>query len=146
MGSVTVRASGVIPAPVDIVRGVLLDLPAQPEWFPGCVSAVILQTDDDGRPLRARQVNDVKVAKDEFELVYDQQPQIMSWTLVAPSSAQKSASGSWSWREASGGTDVELELTIEPAIPLPGFMVKKVLGDSAKAAVKGLREYCADRS
>ncbi len=135
-----------IPAPVDRVAAVLRDLPAQSEWFPGCVDAEVLEADGEGQPLRARQVNDVKVARDEFELVYDQQPGSMGWTLAAPSTAQKAASGRWSWAQDAGGTVVELELTVEPSIPIPGFMAKKVLGDTAKGAIEGLRKYCADRS
>ena len=141
MGSVSVTSSGVVPASSTAVAEALRDLPAQSDWFPGCVSAEVLAVDDEGLPARARQVNDVKVAKDEFELVYEHTAQSMSWTLVAPSTAQKSASGSWTWREVSGGTEVALVLTIEPAVPSPGFMAKKVLGDTAKNAVAGLRQY-----
>lgn len=141
MGAVTVSASGRVAAAPDRVREALLDLPAQVEWFPGCVSSTVLETDDSGRPLQAQQVNDVKVAKDEFELAYSHSDGAMSWTLIAPSMAQKSASGSWSWRSDGDGTEVTLTLTIEPAIPLPGFVAKKVLGDTAKGAVKGLGSY-----
>ena len=143
MGSVTVRASGFVPASVDSVAAVLRDLAVQPQWFPGCVSSEVLEMDSHGRPLRARQVNDVKVARDEFELTYEQRPGSMSWVLAAPSTAQKNASGRWSWAEGDGGTAVELELTVEPSIPIPGFMAKKVLGDTAKSAIEGLRNYCS---
>lgn len=143
MGAVTVQAKGTIPAEVDRVAAVLRDLPAQPEWFPGCLSSDVLEVDDRGLPLRARQVNDVKVARDEFELNYVQDANSMSWILVAPSAAQKSASGRWSWRDVGGETEVNLELTVEPSIPIPGFMAKKVLGDTAKGAIEGLRKYCS---
>ena len=142
MGAVSVSASVSIDAPLDSVRAVLRDLPAQVAWFPGCVSSTVLQTDDAGLPVRARQVNDVKVAKDEFELDYAHTDTMMSWRLVAPSTAQKDASGSWSLVERGSRTEATLDLSIEPSLPLPGFVVKKALGDTAKGATKALKAYC----
>ena len=96
MGAVSGSESVTINAPLDDVLAVIRNIPGQVEWFPGCVSAQVLATDADGLPSRARQVNDVKVAKDEFEVDYAHTDSGMSWKLVAPSKAQKDASGSWS--------------------------------------------------
>jgi ribosome-associated toxin RatA of RatAB toxin-antitoxin module len=142
MGAVSVSSSVVIDAPLDRVLALLRDLPAQVDWFPGCLSSTVLATDDAGLPARARQVNDVKVAKDEFELDYAHTDTSMSWQLVAPSSAQKDASGSWTLAARGAATEATLALSIEPSLPLPGFLVKKALGDSAKGATKALKAYC----
>jgi ribosome-associated toxin RatA of RatAB toxin-antitoxin module len=142
MGAVSVSSSVVIDAPLDRVLALLRDLPAQVDWFPGCLSSTVLVTDDAGLPARARQVNDVKVAKDEFELDYAHTDTSMSWQLVAPSSAQKDASGSWTLTARGAATEATLALSIEPSLPLPGFLVKKALGDSAKGATKALKAYC----
>ena len=142
MGAVSVSSSVVIDAPLDRVLALVRDLPAQVEWFPGCLSSTVLATDPAGLPSRARQVNDVKVAKDEFELDYAHTQTSMSWQLVAPSTAQKDASGSWTLVARGGSTEATLALSIEPALPLPGFLVKKALGDTAKGATKALKAYC----
>jgi hypothetical protein len=90
----------------------------------------------------ARQVNDVKVAKDEFEVDYAHTDSGMSWTLVAPSKAQKDASGSWALVSKGAGTQATLTLSIDPSLPLPGFLMKKALGDTLKGATKGLKKRC----
>ena len=131
-----------INAPLDEVLAVVRNIPGQVEWFPGCVSAQVLSTDADGLPSRARQVNDVKVAKDEFEVDYAHTDSGMSWKLVAPSKAQKDASGSWSLSAKGSGTEATLTLSIDPALPLPGFLMKKALGDTLKGATKGLKKHC----
>jgi hypothetical protein len=131
-----------INAPLDEVLAVVRNIPGQVEWFPGCVSAQVLSTDADGLPSRARQVNDVKVAKDEFEVDYAHTDSGMSWKLVAPSKAQKDASGSWSLSAKGSGTEATLTLSIDPALPLPGFIMKKALGDTLKGATKGLKKHC----
>lgn len=142
MGSVTTRESIVIDAPLSEVLAVIRDLPAQVEWFPGCVSSTIVETDNAGLPTRARQVNDVKVAKDEFELDYAHTDTSMTWRLVAPSTAQKDMRGSWSLSSDGNRTQASLEISLEPALPLPGFLVKKAIGDTVKGATKGLKRYC----
>jgi hypothetical protein len=142
MGAVSGSESVTINAPLDEVLAVVRNIPGQVEWFPGCVSAQVLSTDADGLPSRARQVNDVKVAKDEFEVDYAHTDSGMSWKLVAPSKAQKDASGSWSLSAKGSGTEATLTLSIDPALPLPGFIMKKALGDTLKGATKGLKKHC----
>ena len=39
-------------------------------------------------------------------------------------------------------TEATLEISLEPSLPLPGFLVKKAIGDTVKAATKGLKNYC----
>jgi hypothetical protein len=142
MGAVSGSESVTINAPLDEVLAVVRNIPGQVEWFPGCVSAQVLSTDADGLPSRARQVNDVKVAKDEFEVDYAHTDSGMSWKLVAPSKAQKDASGSWALVSKGAGTEATLTLSIDPSLPLPGFLMKKALGDTLKGATKGLKKHC----
>lgn len=142
MGSVSTSESIVINRPMEDVLAAIRDLPAQSTWFPGLISSEVVSTGDDGLPSRARQVNDVKVAKDEYELDYTHNDSGMSWTLVAPTRAQKEASGSWSLKPKGSGTEATLSLTIESGLPIPGFLMKKTLGDTVKGATKGLKKYC----
>jgi hypothetical protein len=142
MGAVSGSESVTINAPLDEVLAVIRNIPGQVDWFPGCVSAQVLSTDADGLPSRARQVNDVKVAKDEFEVDYAHTDSGMSWKLVAPSKAQKDASGSWALVSKGAGTEATLTLSIDPSLPLPGFLMKKALGDTLKGATKGLKKHC----
>lgn len=142
MGAVSGSESVTINAPMATVLAVLRNLPGQVDWFPGCVSSDVLSTGPDGLPTRARQVNDVKVAKDEFELDYTHTDTGMAWKLVEPSKAQKDASGSWSLRDKGGATEATLSLSIDPSLPLPGFLMKKALGDTLKGATKGLKKFC----
>ncbi len=142
MGAASGSESVTINAPMDAVLAAVCDLPSQPKWFPGLISSTVLATDDQGRATRARQVNDVKVAKDEYELDYAYTDAGMSWTLASSSKAQKSSRGSWTLAPAGNGTKATLSLEIEPAIPLPGFLVKKTMNDMLKGATKGLKNYC----
>ena len=139
--SVSASNSVSINASPDAVMAIIEDVASMPQWFPGCLEAEVLESDDNGRPLRARQVNDVKVAKDEFEVTYTYTDNSMSWTLVAPSKAQKMNSGGWTIVPDGNGCKATLDLTIDAALPLPGFMQKKVVGDTVKGATKALKSH-----
>lgn len=130
-----------IAAPLADVLAIVRDIDNQPSWFPGNLEAEVIETDAAGLPTRARMVNDVKVAKDEFELDYTHAEASISWRLVAPSRAQKAQEGKWTLVDKGGSTVATMNLTIDSSLPLPGFMQKKVLRDTLKGATKALKQH-----
>ncbi|MFN8126050.1 MAG: SRPBCC family protein [Candidatus Nanopelagicales bacterium] len=139
--SVSASKSVTIDAPLDQVLATIRNVPGQTEWWPGTISAVVDTTDDNGLPTRATLVNDVKVAKDEFQLDYQHSDTGMSWTLVAPSKAQKAQTGSWELVDKGGKTEATVSLDVDSSLPLPGFVQKKVINDTLKGATEGLRKH-----
>jgi ribosome-associated toxin RatA of RatAB toxin-antitoxin module len=129
-----------INAPVADVLAIIRDVDNQSTWFPGNLESEVLETDDAGLPTKARMVNDVKVAKDEFELSYTHTDTGMSWSLVAPSKAQKGQEGSWSLADKGGQTEATMTLTVDSTLPLPGFMQKKIVKDTLNNATKALKK------
>lgn len=129
-----------INAPLADVLAIVRDVNGQADWFPGTVSSEVLESDADGLPLRAKLVNDVKVAKDEFELDYTNTDDAISWKLAAPSKAQKEQDGSWKFVDKGGKTEATFSLTIDSALPLPGFMQKKVLKDTLNNGTDALKK------
>jgi hypothetical protein len=130
-----------INAPLDDVLATVRDVAGQVDWWPGTISAEVTETDDEGRVTKAALVNDVKVAKDSFDIDYAHTEDGMTWSLAAPSKAQKSQSGSWELADEGGSTKATLNLTIDSALPLPGFVQKKVLNDTLKGATEGLKKH-----
>jgi hypothetical protein len=127
-----------VNAPVDEVLAFLRDVDNQKNWFPGNTDSEVLERDDAGRPTRARLVNDVKVAKDEFQLDYTHTDSGFSWVLVAPTKVQKTQTGSWSLADKGGATEATMQLTVDTSLPLPGFIQKKTVKDTLKGATSAL--------
>ena len=144
MGEIRVESTVRIARSVDEVMAVLHDVGAQHEWWPGQYRSEPLETDDEGRVTRSRIGNDVKIAKDEFEVVYthDSSPTGYSWVLADPSTLQRAQTGSWEVRDASAGSEVTLRLMVDSTLPLPGFLLKKTLQDTVNGATEGLRRRC----
>lgn len=141
MGLITVSDKITVDAPFADVLAAVRDTKSQPSWFPGMVSAEVLETDDQGRSLRVHQVNDVKIAKDEFDLTMVHSDTGVTWSLDAPSKVQKVSDGSWALVDKGGSTEVTLVIAIDSTLPLPGFVLKKTLGDTCKGALKGLKKH-----
>lgn len=138
-----VSASRTVTVGVSVaeVLATVRDIAGQTAWWPGTVSAEVLATDEEGRPERAKLVNDVKVARDAYEVAYTHTEHSMSWQLLAPSKAQKDMSGSWELVDAGGQTEATLTLMIDTTLPLPGFVQRKVLNDTLSGATEGLRSF-----
>lgn len=132
--SVSVNAS------VDQVLAVLRDIDNQKTWFPGNLDSEVLERDANGLPSKARLINDVKVAKDEFVLNYTHNDNGFSWVLAEPTKMQKDQTGSWTVVPDGSGSKATLALEINAGIPLPGFVQKKTLKDTLKGATEALKK------
>ena len=127
-----------INAPAEQVLAFLRNIDNQKNWFPGNTASEVLERDADGNPSKARLINDVKVAKDEYELDYTHNPQGFSWTLSAPTKVQKENAGSWTVVDKGGKSEATMALTIATSLPLPGFVQKKTMKDTLKGATAAL--------
>jgi ribosome-associated toxin RatA of RatAB toxin-antitoxin module len=127
-----------VNAPLDQVLSFLRDIDNQKNWFPGNEVSEVLERDENGLPTRARLVNDVKVAKDDFTLDYTHNDTGFSWRLPSPTKVQKVQEGSWSLADKGGQTEATMALTIDTSLPLPGFVQKKTLNDTLKGATSAL--------
>jgi ribosome-associated toxin RatA of RatAB toxin-antitoxin module len=136
--AVTDSLTVTVNAPVDQVLEFLRDIDNQKNWFPGNEVSEVLERDENGLPTRARLVNDVKVAKDDFTLDYTHTDNGFSWRLPAPTKVQKVQEGSWSLADKGGQTEATMALTIDTSLPLPGFVQKKTLNDTLKGATSAL--------
>lgn len=127
-----------VNAPADQVLAFLRDIDNQHNWFPGNEASEVLERDDQGRPTKARLINDVKVAKDEFVLDYTHDDSGFSWVLPSATKVQKMQEGSWRVVDKGGSSEATMTLALETSLPLPGFVQKKTLKDTLKGATTAL--------
>jgi ribosome-associated toxin RatA of RatAB toxin-antitoxin module len=130
--------SVVVNAPVAQVLDFLRDIDNQHTWFPGNEVSQVVERDANGLPSKARLVNDVKVAKDDFTLDYEHTDSGFSWRLTAPTRVQKMQEGSWRLADKGGQTEATMSLALDTSLPLPGFVQKKTLNDTLKGATSAL--------
>ncbi|MFF0814125.1 SRPBCC family protein [Rhodococcus sp. NPDC003318] len=124
------------------VMAALVAVERLPEWSSAHKSVTVESTHPDGRPHRVRMTASVVGITDEqvVEYTFDGDEKVV-WTLVS-STQQKQQDGSYVLTaNGNGGTHVAFSLTIDPRIPVPGFLVKKAQNMALDTASKGLTKF-----
>jgi hypothetical protein len=134
-----------VSAEIDINAGpgeildIIADLPTYPSWSSVHKRASIDTTFCNGRPKRATMSVSTAGLADVQVLDYVWEGNGVSWSLVK-STSQRHQQGRYAITPGSNGAShVHYELTIDPAIPVPGFLVRQVMKKAVDAATNGLK-------
>src|SRR6201993_2029313 len=137
--AVTQTREVLIEATPDEIMDVLLDLESLTEWSSAHKEVEVLERDDQGRPSRSRQVVKVVGVSDEQVLAYTVVDDGVSWTLVS-AKLQRAQDARYTLTSDGDSTRVRFELTVDPLVPLPGFLIKKGAKGLMGTATEGLRK------
>lgn len=137
--AITATRDVVIDATPDEIMDVLLDLESLTEWSSFHKKVEILERDEEGRPSKSRQTVKIMGVTDEQVLDYSVHDDGVSWTLVS-AKQQRAQEGRYTLKPEGDSTRVHFELTVEPAVPLPGFLVKRGAKGLMETATDGLRK------
>lgn len=129
----------VIAATPDEIMDVLVDIESLTEWSSAHQKVEVLARDDQGRPRRSRQVVKVVGVNDEQVLDYVVHDDGVSWSLVS-SKQQRAQDARYTLTPEGDSTRVHFELTIDPVVPLPGFLIRKGAKGLMETATDGLRK------
>lgn len=137
--AVTQSREVVIEATPDEIMDVLFDLESLTEWSSAHRKVEILERDDQGRPSMSRQVVKVVGISDEQVLAYSVHDDGVGWTLVS-AKQQRAQDARYTLTPQGDSTRVRFELTVDPLVPLPGFLIKKGAKSLMDTATGGLRK------
>jgi hypothetical protein len=129
----------VIEATPDEIMDVLFDLESLTEWSSAHQKVEILERDDAGHPSKSRQVVKIVGISDEQLLAYTVHDDGVSWTLVS-SKQQRAQDARYMLTPDGDATRVRFQLTVDPLVPLPGFVIKKGAKGLMDTATEGLRK------
>jgi len=129
----------VIEATPEEILDVIADVESAPSWSPQYQRAEVLDTHDDGRPKRVKMKVKAAGITDEMEVEYNFTGNTAGWTLIK-SSQLKKQEATYTLTPAGDKTKVRFELTVDPSIPIPGFLLKRTLKGAMETATDGLRK------
>ena len=145
--SVSVEVQATVEACYQV--GIAID--AYPDWVENLAEAEVLTTDDSGRPLTAAFEATGLGRMSSYVLAYDHSdaPRALSWTLVS-GDLTREIEGRYVFHdmtEAGGApmTEVDYELTIDLAVPLPGFVKRRAEDKIVRAALVRFKERVESR-
>ncbi len=136
----TVSATIDIKATPTEILAVIADLPAYPQWSAVHKQATVETRFPDGRPKRASMGVSAVGLTDTQLLDYTWSAHGVSWSLVKPTLQQKDQQGSYSITKGAGVSHVRYELRIDPAIPMPGLIIRQVMKKAISSATDGLKK------
>jgi uncharacterized membrane protein len=137
--ALTLRREVTIEAGVEEILEVMLDLEALPQWSAAHRSSEVLERDDRGRPLRSRATVRTVGITDDTEIALTYHDDGYSWTLVS-STWQKSQDARYTIVPQGDRTLVRFEVTVDPVMPMPGFLLKRATKGVLDTATDGLRK------
>jgi ribosome-associated toxin RatA of RatAB toxin-antitoxin module len=121
------------------ILDVIADVESTPTWSPQYQSAEILEAYDNGRPKRVKMKIKTAGISDEQVVDYTWADDIVSWTLVSAGQL-KAQDGSYTLTPDGDKTKVKFDITIDLSIPMPGFVLKRVMKGAMETATDGLRK------
>jgi ribosome-associated toxin RatA of RatAB toxin-antitoxin module len=130
----------VIEASPEEILDVIADVEAAPEWSPQHQGAEILDTDENGRPGRVKLKLKTMGIVDEQVVQYSWSDNSAGWTLVS-SSQLKAQDAKYTLTRDGDKTKVSFEITVDPSVPIPGFVLKRAMKGGLESATDGLRKH-----
>jgi ribosome-associated toxin RatA of RatAB toxin-antitoxin module len=127
----------VIEATPTEILGVIADVETSPDWTPQQQSVEILERGEDGKPRRVKMKVKTAGISDEQVVEYTWTDDSASWTLVSAGQL-KSQEAKYTLTREGDKTKVKFELTIDPSVPLPGFILKRAIKGAMETATDGL--------
>jgi hypothetical protein len=129
----------VIEATPEAILDVLADVEAVPSWSPVHKCAEVIDTHPDGRPHHVKVTVGVMGVLDQEILEYHWGPDWLVWDSDQ-STRQHSQHVEYTLTPEAGKTRVRFDITLEPAGPVSGLIVKRASKTVLAAATDGLRE------
>lgn len=127
-----------IEATPEEILNVLFDLESLPEWSPAHEEIEVLERDEHGHPSRSRQVVKIVGISDEQELAHVVYPDGVGWSLIS-AQQQRSQEARYTLTPHGDATHVRFDITVDPIVPLPGFLIKRGAKGLLETATVGLR-------
>jgi carbon monoxide dehydrogenase subunit G len=131
-----------VSATAEEVMEVLTDFGAYPKWADGIRKAEVKKNDAKGRPSQVDfEVSQMGIGA-KYTLAYRYRAKFggLSWTTKAASGAVKDIKGEYALRPSGAGTTVTYRTTIEPAIPMMGFVKRQAERTIINTALVGLKK------
>jgi ribosome-associated toxin RatA of RatAB toxin-antitoxin module len=128
-----------VEATAEEILDVIADVESTPDWSPQYQRAEILESYDDGRPHRVKMKVKSAGITDELVVEYTWTDSSASWTLVSAGQL-KAQDGKYTLTPEGDKIRLRFDLTADPSVPIPGFILKRALKGAMETATDGLRK------
>ena len=129
----------VIEASRDDIVEVIADMASSPEWNSAQQSVEVIDTGEDGLPHQVKMKVKTAGMGDELLVEYTWADDVVSSTLIS-SKQLKMQDAKYTFTPEGEKTRVKFELTVDPSVPIPGFVLKRAMKGAMNDNTDGLRK------
>jgi carbon monoxide dehydrogenase subunit G len=145
MGLHSAEQSDSIAAPPQACFDALCDYESFPGWQQAVESVEVLERDSDGRAVVVRFEIDAKVRRVSYTLRYHyDEPGRIWWEMVEGDVA--AVEGEFVLEPEGDGTHATYRLGIDPGVPVPGLLARRLTGGVMRRSVTDLRDEVERRT
>ncbi len=130
-----------VEAPLAEVAAILSNIAGYPTWLSSIKKVEVVESDGEGRAIKANVSLDAGVMKDRATLIYDwsKAPEEISFTLDE-ADLMTTMDGMYSLKAIDGDTThVTYQLGVELSLPVPRMMISKTEKQTIEQALKELQ-------
>jgi uncharacterized protein YndB with AHSA1/START domain len=135
-----------IAAPPETVFDAITDYESFAEWQDAVKATEVIDRYEDGLGRRVRVTVDARIRTVTYVLHYHyERPRRIWWDLVE-SSAIEAIEGEYVFEPDGSGTRATYRLGIDPGVPVPGFLARRLNQGVMRGSVKDLRDEAERRA
>jgi len=146
MGEKRAEQSAEVEASPELCFETITDYETFPDWQRAVKRVDVLERDGEGRGKVVEFHVDLAVRKLRYVLDYDYEPPSrIRWDFVEGDFA-KHIGGEFRLESRNGSTLATYSVTVEPAVPVPGFIARRLEREMMKRSVEDLRREAERRA
>lgn len=146
MGEKRAERSAQVAAPAALCFETIVDYETFPEWQRAVQRVEVLERDGDGRGRVVEFHVDLGIRKLRYRLEYHYDPPHRVWWDFLEGDFAKDIGGEFRLEPANGATLATYAVTVEPAVPVPGFIARRLEREMMKRSVEDLRREAERRA
>jgi hypothetical protein len=135
-----------IPASREACFDAIVDFETYPEWQDAVVRAEVVESYDDGLGKVVELCVDAKVREVTYRLLYHYEPPGKLWWDFVEGHGVEYIDGEYLFEARDGATLATYRLGIDPGVPVPGFIAKRLNEGVMARAVRDLRDEVVRRA
>jgi hypothetical protein len=135
-----------IPASREACFEAIVDFETYPEWQDAVVRAEVVESYDDGLGKVVELCVDAKVREVTYRLLYHYEPPGKLWWDFVEGHGVEYIDGEYLFEARDGATLATYRLGIDPGVPVPGFIARRLNEGVMARAVRDLRDEVVRRA
>jgi coenzyme Q-binding protein COQ10 len=135
-----------VMAPIEVCFATIVDYETFPEWQRAVKAVDVIERDEEGRGKLVSFEVDLGVRRLEYRLLYHYEPPVRVWWDFVSGDFARDIDGDFRFERQGDRTRATYSISLRPAVPVPGFVARRLERELMKRSVDDLRREAERRA